>query len=110
MTGRKTLALTTLCGVVIIAILFHFLNPDEVWHLWNVPTMDPGFKDLRDVITGIEPTQTVRNSTNESYGLVGGYPKIWLLLGGLGINSSDINWLAFAMFCLFWGSLFLFAG
>ena len=108
MTGRKTLALTTLCGVVILAILFHFLNPDDVWHLWNVPTMDPGFNDLRDVLAGIEPSQTVDNSTNDSFGLVGGYPKIWALFGELGLNSNDVNWLALTIIYLFWGSLFLF--
>ena len=109
MTGRKTLLLITFSGVVILGVLFRFLKPNDVWHLWNVPTMDPGFKDLRDVVMGIESSQPGQNASGDPFDLVGGYPKIWALLGGLGINSRDTNWLAVAVFCLFWISLFFFA-
>ena len=71
--------------------------------------MYPGFKDLRDVLTGIEASQAPQNHSTDSFGLIGGYPKIWALLGRIGINSGDTNWLAIAIFCLFWISLFFFA-
>ena len=109
MTGRKTLLIITLSGAIILGILFQFFKPDEVWHLWNVPTMDPGFKDLRDVLVGIESSQPGKNISTDPFGLVGGYPKIWAMLGQLGISSRDTNWLATAIFCLFGVSLFFFA-
>lgn len=108
MTGSKTLFAITVGVTIVLGFLFHFFGSDTVWRLWNVPTLYPGFADLRAVLRGIDSVRGGLNSSTDSFGLVAGYPRIWVMLGWLGINASDTLWLAFVILFLYWISLYFF--
>jgi hypothetical protein len=109
MSGRKILVIITLCGIAVLGLLFKFHNPDDIWHLWNIPNMHPVFYDLWYLLVGIESSAKGQNTQLAPFDLVGGYPKIWAVFALLGLNSNDTFWLALVIIFLFWLSVFFFA-
>lgn len=107
MTGRKALFLITAGMAILLALLFRIFGAGSIWHAWAVPTIPPGFADLRDVLRGIDLAKA--GNSSDPFGLVGGYPRIWSALGWLGIGEGGLFWAAAAVFILYWISLFLFA-
>jgi hypothetical protein len=94
---------------VLLGALFYFWGAANVWLLWCVPVKPPGFADLRDVLGGIQLARAGAQNTADTFGLVGGYPGIWALLGWLGLGVRDTVWAAIALFCAYAASLYVFA-
>jgi hypothetical protein len=106
MKGRKVLLLITLGMATLLAVLFRVFGAQAIWRVWAIPTMPPGFADMRIVLKSIDMTRA--GSSTDPFGLVGGYPKIWSLLGWIGISEDNIFWVIIGVFLLYWLSLFLF--
>ncbi len=55
---------------ILLAVFFRTFGADAVWRAWAVPTISPGFADLRDVLRGIDMTKA--GNSSDTFGLVGG--------------------------------------
>jgi hypothetical protein len=109
MSGRKTLLLISSAMLLLLASLSRFWGASNVWMFWCVPVRPPGFSDLLDVLSGIQLAGSQAGSAVNSYGLVGGYPRIWTAFQALGIGAADTVWIALAMLCAYCGGIFAFA-
>ena len=54
MSGKKLFILLVISGITIIMGSFLILGYEKTWRIWNIPTKQPIFYDLRLITAGAE--------------------------------------------------------
>lgn len=104
-----------------IAFLLAFLGfgagwwiagPEQVFGLWGFRVLQPPYEDARGITAAIESANEgfepwVENP-NDPWGRIYNYPRIWLKLGALGLDTSHTAAFAAVLTVLFFAGLLLF--
>jgi hypothetical protein len=105
-----------IAGIVLIwvalLVLFQSYGYNETWELWNVPTLDPVFRDFQ-LIPG--SAESFRNgfepSTENPYDVgqrIFNYPAFWRLFFYTNITAGDTVWIVALLLVLYFVSAILF--
>lgn len=96
MRGKKLFILLVASGITIILGSFLILGFDKTWRIWNLPTKQPVFYDLRLITAGAESYSKgydpAYNNPFDPEQRLFNYPRIWyiILTSGIDQHSTDI--------------------
>lgn len=112
MSGRRLFLLLALLGAVVLPLLMASLGPERIWHLWNIPTMQPCFADARAITAGAESRRAgfdplVTNPADPWHRVLN-YPRPWQSLYRLGLDQHSTVAVAVVMIVAFLTGLSLF--
>lgn len=101
-----------LLSLLVIGGLFRLIGYSETWQLWNVPTMDLHFADVRVITHASESIAAGKDPLIENiadpWGRQLNYPRVWQSLLFLGINEKHTTLLGFLFISLFLAGVILF--
>jgi hypothetical protein len=93
MSGKKLFILMIVSGITIILGSFLILGYDKTWRIWNIPTKQPIFYDLRLIAAGAESYSKgydpAYNNPFDPEQRLFNYPRIWYLVFASGINQNS---------------------
>jgi hypothetical protein len=98
MSGRKFFYTALTAGIVAIALLFRFYGSERTWQLWNIPTLQSTFADLRilpaasaSLEAGLDPyIENPHDAHQRPFNL----PPAWKLLLGKRMKDEAVSALA----------------
>jgi hypothetical protein len=112
MSGRKFFYTALAAGVVAIAVFFRFYGSERTWRLWNIPTIQPTFADLRILPAASASQEAGFNpyveNPYDAYQRPFNLPPAWKLLFGSWMNDEAVPALAGFLALSFLCGLFLF--
>lgn len=98
--------------IAVIISLFHFHGTEETWELWNIPTLNPEFADLRTITGGAESKEMgydpMKENPGDPWNRPMNYPRIWQALYWFGINEDNTFTFGIVLIFLFVAGLMLF--
>jgi len=105
-----------IAGIVLIwvalLILFQSYGYNETWELWNVPTLDPVFRDFQLIPGSAESFRNGFEPSIENPYDVGqrifNYPAFWRLFFYTNITADDTVWIVTLLLILYFVSIMLF--
>lgn len=114
MTGNRILLLILVLGGAALALLIHYYGYERTWSLWNIPSMDPHFADLRTITGGAESHRRgldpLAENPADPWRRTMDYPRVWEGLFLLGIDQGDTSLIGAIMIALFAAGLLVFGG
>jgi len=97
---------------VVLLVLFHSYGYNETWELWNVPTLDPVFRDFQLIPGSAESFRNGFEPSIENPYDVGkrifNYPAFWRLFFYTNITADDTVWIVALLLILYFISIILF--
>lgn len=111
-SGRRLFLLLILLGAVALPLLMASLGSERIWHLWNIPTMQPCFAEARAITAGAESRRAgfdplVANPADPWHRVMN-YPRQWQVLFRLGLDQGSTVAVALVMIAVFLAGLLLF--
>ena len=98
--------------IAVIISLFHFHGTEETWELWNIPTLNPEFADLRTITGGAESKEMgydpMIENPGDPWNRPMNYPRIWQSLYWFGIDRDHTFIIGIILIVLFVAGLLLF--
>jgi hypothetical protein len=114
MSGKKLFILLVISGIMIIIGSFLIFGYDKTWQIWNIPTKQPIFYDLRIITAGAESYSKgydpAYNNPFDPEQRLFNYPRIWYLVLASGIDQHSTVILGILIALSFFVSLVAFRG
>lgn len=107
--------LLIIAGLVLFGILFQTIGYQNTWKLWQVPTGDVVFLDVRLITGGAESyaagyDPATNNVKDVHAGRVFNYPRLWYILLAGRITNADAIPLGIGIIALFVLAIIVFPG
>ncbi len=105
-TKGSYIVLLTMLGCFFL-LLFTTLSPQNypLWHHLGVPSLSPAFADARTLTVALESRlegdRIWEPNARDPWQRAFNYPRVWLLLGPLGINQSHTNIIGLSLALIF---------
>ncbi len=112
-SGRLVLLLVLACYFALL-ILLNGTSEFRLWQLQTVPTLAPGFADMRVVTAGWECSRLgydpMDHNPCDPWGRPVNYPRIWMSVAGLGWSEDNTGLLSIFVAATFFLAVFLVIG
>jgi hypothetical protein len=112
--ARPWLALAFLLAIAGTLICMSQIGAFHTWLKWSMGPMPETFADLRVITAGAESWREghdpLYHNPNDPWQRQMNYPRVWQVLGPLGIDQRATNLLGVALLLTFLSSLFVWSG